>query len=305
MCDVGASVRSRARRPFGGLRGLGGSLDDRRSSLSHRRMTNVRGGLALLCGAAIGWGMAASACSENAAQDLDARDADVGTGAGADASDGHDASGPRDASDPDAADRDASEGPDVDGAVDDAGDGGSDACVTETSCVLSALRTTSSCADADVSQACDKGCTAAACNTSCDAPAVVVDQSVASDFTSIAPWQSFEVGATGVLTELAMRPNVYSATDEPSNLTLSIYVGEGVGGTRIHQQAYTLASAGGSPFHAFELTPTVPLQAGQTYTWELLGAKGIYYGTGDPYAEGRASAAEVDMVFKASFAACH
>lgn len=50
---------------------------------------------------------------------------------------------------------------------------------------------------------------------------------------------------TGVLTVLEMRPIVYSPTDDPTTGNLSIYVGEGVSGPRVHTQPYSLPSAVG------------------------------------------------------------
>jgi hypothetical protein len=159
--------------------------------------------------------------------------------------------------------------------------------------------------DAACPTACAYGCTAGACNTTCTGPTVVIDQSVADDFTLLAPWQSFEVPATGVLTALELRPNTYSADGGITEMLLSIYAGEGIGGTRLAQEDFTANSAGGAPFRAFSLTTPVPLQTGQKYTWELTGAKGLYYSNTDTYAGGRASNPARDMVFKAHVAACH
>ena len=174
---------------------------------------------------------------------------------------------------------------------------------SENHCLLS---TWSGCVSGQLeTEACAYGCAMSGCNTTCDAESEVIDQSVADDFTLIGPWQSFEVDATGVLTSLEIRPNVYSATNDPSSLTLSIYVGEGVSGTRIAQQNYVVPSASGSPLTTFAFTTPVPLQAAQKYTWELMGAKGIHYSKSDTYTHGRASVASYDMVFKAHFKPCH
>lgn len=173
-------------------------------------------------------------------------------------------------------------------------------------CVVSAVFLQSNCSDAAAFQtACAKGCDGGVCYTTCDSPAVVIDQSVADDFVIIPPWQTFTVATTGILESLEMRPNVYSANGDPTTGMLSIYIGDGVGGTRIHQQAYSIASASGAPVQTFALTTPVPLQAGQVYTWELTGAKGIYYASTDVYAGGHASTPTRDMFFRAHVAACH
>lgn len=198
----------------------------------------------------------------------------------------------------------------IDSSWDDPGDASWDAlvdtgiaCDASTGCVLSSWWTCAS--GAPEIEACAYGCAASGCNTTCDEATVVVDQPIADDFTLIPPWQSFKLEETGVLTQLDLRPNVYSPTADPSTLTLSIYVGEGVAGTPIASQTYTVPSASQAPLTAFELTTPVPLQAEQTYTWQLTGANGLYFAKSDTYPHGRASAPSYDMVFKAHFRACH
>jgi hypothetical protein len=139
----------------------------------------------------------------------------------------------------------------------------------------------------------------------CTAPTVVIDQSVADDYTLIPPWQSFEVPETGLLTALELRPNTYSADGGITEMVLSIYTGEGTSGTRLAQEDFTAGSASSAPPRAFSLTTRVLLQAGQKYTWELTGAKGLYYSNTNTYAGGRASDPARDMVFKAHVAPCH
>lgn len=211
-----------------------------------------------------------------------------------------------------AADGDASTATDasvpdvIDAALNDAGFEIPDSTPTcdpsANACVLSSWSTCEG--GAMTTDPCSLGCSSGGCNTTCDAASVVIDQATANDFTTIAPWQSFEVAETGVLTQLDLRPNVYSASSTPSSLTLSIYVGEGVVGTRIAQQTYVVPSASGSPLTAFAFTTPIPLQAAQRYTWELTGAKGIHYASSDVYPNGRASVATYDMVFKAHVQTC-
>jgi hypothetical protein len=205
---------------------------------------------------------------------------------------------------------DGSSGPDADaeGATDaeanrDAATDAAVACTSAPYCELSAV---AECSDAGLAKrSCDKGCSEGACNSACDADAVVIDQSQADDHATRPGWQTFQVEKIGVLTALELRPNVYSAAGDPSTLTVSIYVGDGIGGSRIAQQQYTLPSAGGAPFHTFTFSSSVPLQAGQVYTWEIVGGGTPYYAKADVYAGGHASTPGYDMVFRAHFAACH
>jgi hypothetical protein len=153
-------------------------------------------------------------------------------------------------------------------------------------------------------QACSMGCANGKCNTTCASPTVAVAQEQADDQTNLIQWQSFELSKTGVLTAVELRPNVFSDTGDPFNLTLSIYVGEGVAGTRIAEETYVVPSASGGPFRTFTLTVPVPIQAGQRYTLELTGAKGLYYATTNVYADGRTNQANYDVAFRLHFGAC-
>jgi hypothetical protein len=180
-------------------------------------------------------------------------------------------------------------------------------CTGGPTCVVSAVH---ECIDGERAEtgACDKGCDEGACNTACDAAALAIDQSLAEDWAVVgtAPqWQSFQVAQTGILTALELRPNVYSSTGDPSTITLSIYVGEGIAGEPIAQQTYTLPSASGSPWHTFEFTLPAPLQGGQTYTWATDGSRALQYAKTDVYAGGRAKVATRDMTFRLHAAACH
>lgn len=176
-------------------------------------------------------------------------------------------------------------------------DGSTNACVVSVRYACSA--------GALASEACGLGCAGTGCNTSCDSASTVIDQSVSDDFVIIPPWQTFELAATGVLTALEVRANIYSATNTPSELTLSVYVGDGTKGTRIAQQSFTVPAASGAPFTMLALATPAPVQAGQTYTWELLGAKGIHYAMTDVYPNGHASVPTRDLTFKAHAQACH
>lgn len=180
-------------------------------------------------------------------------------------------------------------------------------CTDDKLCVISAVH---ECIGAHLveTSSCDKGCVDGACNAACDVATLAIDQSQADDHAmvgSATQWQTFKVAETGVLTALELRPNVYSATGDPSLITLSIYVGEGIAGARIARQEYTLASAAASPWQTFELTLPVPLQAEQTYTWAVDGAKSLYYAEADVYPGGHAKFAARDMTFRVHSAACH
>ena len=90
-------------------------------------------------------------------------------------------------------------------------------------------------------------------------------QTAASAYTSFAGgmWQSFTAGATGTLAGIALN---YGARDGVSDwmATLSIYDGEGTGGTRLSTQ--TVAGDGAVRARMFSLDSPVALTAGSKYT---------------------------------------
>jgi hypothetical protein len=199
--------------------------------------------------------------------------------------------------DGDVPDADATADPGADGAAD-----ASDPCPTDPFCTLS-MRF--ACTDASLEGSlCAMGCRDATCNSSCEEASELIDQGKADDHAGNVNWQSFRVAQTGVLTALELRPNVYSATGDPSMITLSIYAGEGVAGTPIAQAQYTLPSVSLSPWHTFSFATPVPLQASAAYTFEILGAKSVYYAKSDVYGDGRSKFASYDVTFRLHAAAC-
>jgi hypothetical protein len=107
-------------------------------------------------------------------------------------------------------------------------------------------------------------------------------------------WQSFTPGFSGQLTRIDV---YYGRNATGATYILSIYEGEGVGGTLLHTESVS----GGAQFvwTAYTLGAPVSVNAGNKYTWRLEGTPGYpYTGTtlvgtvcippADPYADGRA-----------------
>jgi hypothetical protein len=118
-------------------------------------------------------------------------------------------------------------------------------------------------------------------------------------------WQSFTAGVSGLLRQLDL--GVLSPTGaDGAPGTLSIYVGEGVGGTLLTTQPITYNQVGG--LQAYLLTTPVPVTAGQQYTYRFqtptLVVAFVSMSVLNPYGGGRAHAdADWDYVFRTHVAA--
>jgi hypothetical protein len=152
-------------------------------------------------------------------------------------------------------------------------------------------------------ESCPLGCADGACKVACGAPTLAISQEIADDYTIIAPWQSFTATTKGELVRIETRPNAYGGGAGISG-TFKIYAGEGTGGAVLSSQGYTIPSVSGAPWQTFVLTAPVPVTAGQKVTWELTGAGGIQYATGNPYSGGRASSSTLDMTMRVWIAPC-
>ncbi|MGI4875558.1 MAG: tail fiber domain-containing protein [Janthinobacterium lividum] len=115
-------------------------------------------------------------------------------------------------------------------------------------------------------------------------------------------WQSFTAGVSGNLTQL----DLYLSSPTGANGapgTLSIYAGEGTGGTLLATQAivYNVVSYGS--YQTYSLTTPVAVVAGQKYTYRFqtptISTQFTYYATANPYAGGRGSlSATTDFGFR-------
>lgn len=93
-----------------------------------------------------------------------------------------------------------------------------------------------------------------------------IDQNAFNFSTSgTTQWQSFIPTAAGNL----VRISVYKNTCATLNGTLSVYLGEGIGGALLHSQPYSLGDCAG--WRNFDLTSPVPVLAGTKYTFSLQG----------------------------------
>jgi len=113
-------------------------------------------------------------------------------------------------------------------------------------------------------------------------------------------WQSFMPAYTGILTRIDVRWGRNPSAS--ANFTLSIYKGEGVGGTFLHSQTIT---GGGINWKAHTLSTPVPVEAGSKYIYRIQGTAGHpYSGTtlvysGNTYATGRSDfSSGNDFAFK-------
>ena len=125
---------------------------------------------------------------------------------------------------------------------------------------------------------------------------VIVHQEVRDDHLVSDPWQSFKPPVNGVITRIDLQP----ALAEGKQGDLSFYEGEGINGTRIHTQRYTVPATGNDPWKSFELDKPLEVFKGVTYTFELDGAIGMWHAKADRYGDGRASGG-ADFVFRLYF----
>ena len=120
-------------------------------------------------------------------------------------------------------------------------------------------------------------------------------------------WQSFTAGVSGSLTQIDMRVSSPTGTNGQPG-TLSIYAGQGTGGTQLTTQGITYNNVGNTAYQAYPLSAPVAVVAGQQYTYRFqaptYGASGpgtpfISFSGSNPYAGGQASvAANADNCFK-------
>lgn len=133
-------------------------------------------------------------------------------------------------------------------------------------------------------------------------PQVDAEQTVpAGTFTGNMGWQSFTAGNDGVLQSVSL--TFGSAYSPATSATVSIYSGEGTGGSLLTQLTYNnpISFASGTPTE-FVLDNTMDLVAGNQYTVVIVdGSAGpivIQKNDGDPYAGGRNNtSATSDFVF--------
>ncbi len=125
---------------------------------------------------------------------------------------------------------------------------------------------------------------------------VVLHQEVADDHLVGVPWQSFKSPVDGAITRVEFQPLLADGHEGD----LSIYVGEGIRGERIHTQRYVIPATGQSYWKSFDVNGPVALEKGQTYTVELAGAQGMMHSATDRYGDGRGGGGH-DMVFRFYF----
>ncbi len=95
-----------------------------------------------------------------------------------------------------------------------------------------------------------------------------------------AAWQSFTTGASGLLSSISLE---FVAGSGSKNL--SIYKGEGIAGTLIHTQSFTLTNTSLN----IALDYTIPVSSGEVFTFYLHDGTGSFeLQTGSTYAGGRA-----------------
>ncbi len=130
-----------------------------------------------------------------------------------------------------------------------------------------------------------------------EASVLDVAQEQADDHITIpAIWQSFRAETTGVLTHISLRPNIYIQGGGTSSGELSVYQGTGTDGSQLFLRTWALESASNAPWQTFDVH--VPVEVGQTYTWELTGVSNVYYADTDVYPQGVSSSPPRDLVFR-------
>lgn len=130
-----------------------------------------------------------------------------------------------------------------------------------------------------------------------DTAVLDVEQATFPQFDSRTDWwQSFTAGTTGYLT----RMDWYQRLAATGTGTMSIYSGEGTGGSLLTTEA-VVATAGGT-WHQVPLSTIVEVVSGQKYTFRMVTTANFEQGvnTGNPYAGGRYSQNAVwDAAFRA------
>lgn len=127
-----------------------------------------------------------------------------------------------------------------------------------------------------------------------------VDAEVTSSNTiesAISSWQSFTASTGGILHEVTF--GVGAAA--PGPYTLTVYQGEGIGGTALFSQFVSTAQAPNSTV-SLVLSGTLDLVGGMEYTIEVSSAASFDWqaDSGNPYSGGSSSAAGSDLVFSVS-----
>ncbi|HEY3268456.1 MAG TPA: tail fiber domain-containing protein [Armatimonadota bacterium] len=120
-------------------------------------------------------------------------------------------------------------------------------------------------------------------------------------------WQSFTAGVSGQLAAIEVGVGAYSGSGHQWNATLSLYTGEGTGGTLLASQ--TIRGDGDMMNHIFTLETPVSVTAEQVYTFAVTRQDiGLQFSrsTANPYSRGRSylSATE-DMLFRTYVAAAY
>ncbi len=115
-------------------------------------------------------------------------------------------------------------------------------------------------------------------------------------------WQSFTANVTGNLTQFDL---LVGSPLPPSAVpgTLSVYAGQGTGGTLLTTQAIVYNSVGGGVYQPYLLTTPVAVVAGQQYTYRFqtttLGVSFVSFSTANPYAGGQSKYSPIeDLCFK-------
>lgn len=108
-------------------------------------------------------------------------------------------------------------------------------------------------------------------------------------------WQSFTPGVSGILDRITLTVEDLNA---PTGLVLTIYNGQGTGGTVLHTQAIPSLSIGAN---VLSITSTLDLNAGSLYTFRINCTGGTFYpqrNNGNIYAGGLSSiGANFDLIF--------
>ncbi len=113
--------------------------------------------------------------------------------------------------------------------------------------------------------------------------ALAIDQSAPSSgaFGALTAWQSFTVGNSGDLQEIAV-----NLTWAGVGFDINIYQGEGTAGTLLHSITNVSSVSG---MNRYSLGANIPVVSGSQYTFELIGSHPVAYNHLNPYPGGRSS----------------